>query len=127
MDFEGSETILLVEDDESLLRVLSVILHNSGYEVLTARDGEEGLAAAQSALQEIDLLVSDMEMPKISGLTLLEKIRGTRPELPVIFISGYTAEVLAGKNLPVRATFFLKKPFSLDEILEMIRGILDRP
>ncbi len=123
--FEGSETILLVEDDESLLRILSLLMRERGYEVLAARDGEEALGLALRHLPEIDLLVSDLVMPKMLGKALADKLHQEKPEVQVLFFSGYLLDDLADPDLSGPGFHFIQKPFSIEDVLKKARQILD--
>src|SRR5262249_21978009 len=118
------ETILFVEDEPSLRAVNERILSGGGYRVLVAEDGRAALDVA--ALGEpIDLLVTDVMMPHLSGPQLAEKLRETRPDLPVIYLSGYAEPILNMRNsLPERTTL-VTNPVAADQLLDRVRDALD--
>lgn len=120
----GSETILLVEDDEPVRAVAAEMLTNCGYNVLECAGGRDALAKALSYPKSIDLLMTDMIMPKVSGREVAEKFMELRPGKPVLLVSGYAGELPdALVNLPnVR---FLSKPFTFHTLTTAVRTILD--
>jgi PAS domain S-box-containing protein len=122
----GHETILLVEDEELVRMMLLEVLKAAGYNVLDARQGADALVLAGQHTGPIDLLITDMTMPGFSGSELARRLTEKRPDMRVLFISGYTDQEAAqwGKlNQPVQ---FLQKPFHPDALLAKARGILDR-
>lgn len=121
----GSETILLVEDETGVRELASEFLRAGGYEILEASDGEEALTCAVNHPGRIHLLLTDMVMPRISGMELAEQLRNSRPDVPVIFMTGYTE--FAGKNnLKLSDEMkVLQKPFSRSILLERVREVLD--
>ena len=117
---EGA-TILLVEDEEIVHTIVEEILRDHGYTVLGARDGRQGLQLLEERGEAIDLLLTDVVMPELSGLELVEEARRLRPGLAVVVMSGYVgggAEV--DEALP-----FLQKPFTHDSLLDTVRDALD--
>ncbi len=123
----GSETVLLVED-EDLVRGLAVdVLELAGYTVLQAGHGEQALKLCEAHRGKIDLMVSDVIMPHISGPQLLERVRPLRPEMKVLFMSGYTAGAIEDHGALPRGTNFIQKPFTPDEFTQKVREVLDRP
>ena len=86
----GSEKILFVEDDDGIRNLFSAFLADQGYDVHTARDGEQGLRVFDRQEGELDLLLTDIVMPKMGGLELAGEMRDSRPELKILFISGYS-------------------------------------
>ena len=122
----GSETILLVEDDEAVMRMTSKILKGNGYHVIEAGNGVEGFAVATKGDHpEIDLLVTDVIMPKMTGKTLSDKLRREYPDLKVLFISGYTDNATVRESLLDEGVSFLQKPFSPQSLAEKVRDIID--
>ncbi len=122
----GTETVLLVEDEELVRLMLVEVLKAADYNVLDARHGADALELAERHTGPIDLLVTDMTMPGFSGSELAKRLAGPRPKMRVLFISGYTDEEAAhlGKvNQPVQ---FLQKPFHPDAFLTKTRQILDQ-
>jgi len=121
----GGETILLVEDDEAVRELVLMILRNAGYTVLEASNPEAALELAAKQSAQIDLLLSDIVMPSISGTRLVVLLRMSKPALKVILMSGYAAETLA-RQAPVPAgVTFIEKPFTRDSLLIAIRKTLD--
>jgi signal transduction histidine kinase len=120
----GNETILVVEDETAVRELASEFLKAGGYKVLEARDGTEGLKFAMSYQDNIHLLLTDMVMPRMSGADLAQKLRSLRPEVRVIFMSGYSE--FSGKNLERMSdeANALQKPFSRSTLLAKVREVL---
>jgi signal transduction histidine kinase len=119
------ETILVVEDEPALLRVVTRILQRNDYSVLAAANGAEALALA--ADHEFDLLLTDAVMPGISGFELAERVRQTRPEASVLFMSGYSPDLAGpGRALPVD-TALIQKPFTQRALLDAVRTAIATP
>jgi CheY-like chemotaxis protein len=121
----GEETILLVEDEESLRSVTQEFLSNKGYQVIVAEDFQKALDAAEKNPRHIDLLMTDVVLPGASGPTLADRLAISRPEMKVLFVSGYTADALVHGDLHRTDFAFLSKPFSLNTLARKIRAILD--
>jgi PAS domain S-box-containing protein len=117
----GSEVILLVEDDPALRGLVSRVLRSEGYNVLEASNGIDGLLTAASDPRDIDLLLTDVVMPRLGGRELAEKLRATRPRIRVLFTSGYMETPVAP------AEQFLPKPFTASALLQQIRQTLGGP
>jgi hypothetical protein len=121
---KGSEVILLVED-EDMVRVLArKILEASGYVVLDARNGREGLALCETHEGPIDLLVSDVVMPELGGRELVEAALKLRPGMKVMFMSGHTQDVVLKEGVQ-KGTAFLQKPFTTVGLAQRVRETLD--
>jgi two-component system, cell cycle sensor histidine kinase and response regulator CckA len=121
-----NETILLVEDEAALLFVTSRGLAILGYQVLTATNGPEALAIWERHSDAIDLMITDMRMPKgLSGLQLAEKLWEMKPSLKVIIMSGYSTEIVKDNTMSSRHYTFLAKPFAIKSLSEVVRGCLD--
>ena len=122
----GTETVLLAEDEPSVRFVAAEALRRSGYTVLEAANGEEAVRVAhERGMANIDLLVTDVAMPRMGGMELCERLRATCPGIKVLFISGYAAGAIArngGSNSDVP---FLPKPFSPAAIAHKVREVLD--
>jgi CheY-like chemotaxis protein len=119
------ETILVVEDEPALLRVVTRILQRNDYSVLAAANGTEALALAVD--HEFDLLLTDAVMPGISGFDLADRVRQTRPQSSVLFMSGYSPDLAgAGRGLPVD-TALVQKPFTQRALLEAVRAAIATP
>jgi len=125
-DLTGEGTILLVEDEDPVRAVNARALSARGYTVIEAASGVEALEAMAARDAPVDLVVSDVVMPEMDGPTLLRELRKSHPDLKVIFVSGY-AEDAFRKNLPEGEDFnFLAKPFSLKQLVEMVKKTLGR-
>lgn len=120
----GSETILLAEDEEQLRKLYATLLSRLGYRVLETTTAEEALAIGIEHLRAIDLVISDVVMPGISGPELAHRLQELRPDLPVMLISGYTAEVLKPHDLNHPGRTFLQKPFEPIDLARRVRAML---
>lgn len=120
----GSETILLVEDEPALRTKIHDILESAGYHVLAAPDGHQAFRLALRDVQPIDLLLTDMVMPKMSGPRLAERLRTLRPYTKVLYISGYPGAG-AGVTELQSLSNFIQKPFTKDTLLRRVRMVLD--
>jgi two-component system cell cycle sensor histidine kinase/response regulator CckA len=118
----GTGTILLVEDEPMVRTVAERALTRHGYKVLTANNGEEALEVIDQG-DEIALLISDVVMPLMDGPTMVREARKTRPDLPILFMSGYAEEQLR-KSIDIDNVAFLPKPFSVQELAEAVRKVL---
>jgi two-component system cell cycle sensor histidine kinase/response regulator CckA len=118
----GTGTILLVEDEAMVRTVAERALTRHGYKVLTANNGEEALEIIDRG-DEIALLISDVVMPLMDGPTMVREARKTRPDLPILFMSGYAEEQLR-KSIDIANVAFLPKPFSVQELAEAVRKAL---
>ncbi|MBA4423491.1 MAG: hypothetical protein C0390_10425, partial [Syntrophus sp. (in: bacteria)] len=121
----GTETILVVEDEESLLAVARINLEEMGYRVLAAQSPRQALAIAEEFAGEIHLLLTDVVMPGMNGRELLERLRPLRPVMRCLFMSGYTADVIAHRGVLDEEFSFLPKPFSSLELARKVREVLD--
>jgi len=122
----GTETILIAEDDYHVRNMIVTSLTKFGYCVIDAADGQEALDKFRTHEMEIDLVVLDAIMPKKNGKELYDIVKATRPELEVLFISGYTTEIIHKKGLFEEGLEFLLKPVSSVELHGKIREMLDR-
>jgi signal transduction histidine kinase len=122
----GSETILLAEDEAPVRTVAARILRKSGYTVLEAADGHEALALWDAHGNRIDLVVSDMVMPNMGGRELATAVRARRPDVRLLFLSGYTEDVAQMGSLLAAGNVFLEKPFSEEKLASKVREALDR-
>ena len=121
------ETILLAEDERGILNITHRMLSQQGYLVLAARTPQEALRIAREHPKPIDLLVTDVIMPEMNGRTLAGELIGLHPGLRCLFISGYTADILAHQEVLEDGVAFLQKPFTPQVLLGRVREILDRP
>jgi two-component system, cell cycle sensor histidine kinase and response regulator CckA len=121
----GSETILLVEDDDAVRAVAERALLRFGYDVLAAARGEDALRIAEEHPDSIDLLLTDIMMPGMNGVEVAASVARARPGIQVFFMSGYADQDLVRQGLLETGTHFLQKPFTPQELAARIRGILD--
>jgi hypothetical protein len=121
------ETILLVDDEDGLRDLAQEILEAHGYRVLVARDGAEALTLAQHHAGPIDLLLTDVVMPKLSGRQVAEQLASGRPAMRVLYMTGYTDDVALRQGLAQATTALLPKPFTPDRLLRRVREVLDAP
>jgi PAS domain S-box-containing protein len=124
-DDGDGETILLVEDEDAVRRLTSRILSEHGYDVIPADGIDAALAVWQERGAQIDLLLTDVVMPGMSGAALAERLRGERSKLPVLFMSGYTSGVVAREG-PPEGVAVVEKPFSSQGLLRSVRQVLGR-
>lgn len=122
----GNETVLLVEDEDSVRRIASVALETQGYRVLPASSAAEGIEIFKHYGDEIKLLVSDLVMPGMGGGQLAKELRRLRPSLKVLFISGYTEEICVQQGVMTSMESFLAKPFKPSTLARKVRTILDQ-
>ena len=123
-DLRGSETILLVEDDDAVRRLATEILEEEGYRVLSAGDGDAALAVVAEHEGELDLLLTDVVLPGLRGPKLAATIREQVSGLRVVYLSGYAAEELDRLDVGAEHAGFLAKPFKARELLEKVREVL---
>jgi CheY-like chemotaxis protein len=124
---QGSETILVAEDQRAVRTFTVAALRERGYRVLEASDGNEATAVAGRHSGELHLLLTDVVMPGMNGKELSERLKDLHPRMKVLFISGYTADVIAHRGVLDRGVAFLHKPFSPEEAARKVREVLDRP
>jgi len=120
----GWETVLVVEDTEQVRRLAGRVLRERGYTVLSTADPEEALEMAEAHDGPIHLLMADLVLPKMSGRELGERLRAHRPEIRVLYMSGYTQETVFQRGLLGRDVVFLQKPFSIEALLAKVSQIL---
>jgi PAS domain S-box-containing protein len=123
----GSETVLLVEDQPGLRELLCDMLQEAGYRVLAAADGRAALAQSAAHADPINLLVTDVVMPGMNGRELLEQVRGVRPAIRALFISGYTSDVIGRTGAHLEGARLLEKPFGRESLLRAVRDALSGP
>lgn len=116
--------ILVAEDDPMISKTISFKLKKSGFEVVNAKDGKEALEKV--AEMHFDLLVTDMMMPIVSGLELVEKIRKTQPKTPILLLSAVGNEDLVLKAFELGADDYVKKPFSPNELMIRVQKLLNK-
>jgi DNA-binding NtrC family response regulator len=123
----GSETILLVEDEAALRHLARLILERKGYKVLEATIGRHALHVARQHAGTIDLLVTDVVMPLMGGQELAQKLAPERPQMRVLFMSGYTDSALVRSGVYTGEVVLIQKPFLPDQLADKVREMLDAP
>ena len=124
-EHEGCETVLLVEDEESVRELVRETLAIRGYKVLEAENGESGLRVAESCGEHIDILITDVVMPGIGGRELAKKLLLARPGISVLYLSGYTEDAVVHQGGLMPGTAFLQKPFTLQSLAKKVRDVLN--
>jgi CheY-like chemotaxis protein len=121
----GTETILLVEDDEAILNLGRTILENLGYTVLAAPTPGYAIHLVQEHPGDLHLLITDVVMPEMNGRELAGKLGAFLPNLKCLYMSGYTADVIAHRGILEEGVNFIQKPFGSDELAAKVRQVLD--
>jgi PAS domain S-box-containing protein len=121
---EGTETVLLVEDEESVRQLVAETLASRGYKVIEAENGEEALKLAASLRETIHLVITDVVMPGISGRELARELLKSRPQSKVLFLSGYSEDAVMHQGVIEPETAFLQKPFTLQHLARKVREVL---
>jgi CheY-like chemotaxis protein len=119
------ETVLLVEDEDSILKIVRRILEKLGYAVLSANSPMEAISLAAEHADEINLLITDVVMPEMNGRELSERLQGLYPNLKALFMSGYTADIIANRGVLEGDVSFIEKPFSKKDLAFKVREVLD--
>jgi PAS domain S-box-containing protein len=120
----GAGTILLVEDQEAVRTLTKAVLRQYGYHVIEAFDGEEAIAVANRFSGQIHLLLTDVILPGMNGRVVSERLKGLRPDVKVLFMSGYTADLIAHRGALDCGVAFLRKPFSPEQLAAKVRDVL---
>lgn len=123
----GNETILLIEDEDGLRQMLSNSLGKHGYTVLTAKDGLEAVELFRKNAESIDLVFTDIGLPGLDGLSVINEIRTLKPRMKVLACSGFLNPELRVSLAMQSITDFIQKPFVPDQMLERIRNVLSGP
>ncbi len=123
----GPETVMLVEDEDGVRRLVRGVLQSHGYNVLEATDASDALRIAQETESAIDLLLTDVVMPGMSGRELADRLLRDRPETRLLYMSGYTEDTILLHGVRTSGTAFLCKPFPPDLLLRRVREVLDCP
>jgi CheY-like chemotaxis protein len=122
----GSETVLVVEDDESLRDVTVALLESAGYKVLQAASAESAVVLGQDLTRSIDLLLTDVLMPGMGGVELSTHLRTLRPDLRVLLMSGYAGDLIARYGAIEPETALMEKPFTRHDLLSRIQTVLHK-
>jgi len=125
-DLNGSETVFIVEDDDKLRNLTRKILERYGYSALEAENGEDALRFSEEYEGQIDLILTDVVMPKMSGKELAEQLKSLRPEIKVVYMSGYTGNAIVHHGILPPWLNFLEKPFTPECLARKVREVLDR-
>jgi len=123
----GTETILLVEDELGVRQLVREMLHRLGYKIHEASNGADAVRIFAQHQNTIDLLLTDVIMPQMSGRDLAERLKALQPLLKVLYISGYTDDMLAHHGVLESNVYLLQKPFAPDELAKKLREVLDAP
>jgi two-component system cell cycle sensor histidine kinase/response regulator CckA len=121
----GSETVLLVEDEDGVRELMWKVLTDHGHTVLEARHGRDALTLVANHHHPIQLLVSDVVMPEMGGGELADQLLADRPDMKVLLISGYTNDEVVRRGISRNDTAFIQKPFTGEELMRKVRGVLD--
>jgi CheY-like chemotaxis protein len=121
---DGAETVLVVEDEEALLKLAREFLEDSGYHVLEARNGTEALEVSDSFKGRIHVVLTDVVMPKMNGWELAKRLSLRRPDTKVLYCSGYADDTVVRQGLLDPEVNFLRKPFTLDTLQRTLRDVL---
>ncbi|HEV8358583.1 MAG TPA: PAS domain S-box protein [Gemmatimonadales bacterium] len=122
----GSETVLVVEDEPQVRVLLQRLLAQQGYRVLAAADGDEALALSRAHPGAIQLLVTDVVLPRMNGREVARRLDADRPGLPVLYVSGHTEDAIVDRGVLESGLDFLPKPYTRTEVLRRVREALDR-
>jgi CheY-like chemotaxis protein len=121
----GNETILIIEDEEFLIEYMEGVLRGKGYQTLTARDGEAAIEIYKNHGKDIDLVVSDLGLPRLSGRDVFTRLKEINPGLKLVVASGYIEPELRTEMTRSGAKEFLQKPYQPSAILKCVRKVLD--
>jgi len=120
------ETVLLVDDEVVIINVVKSILEGMGYNVLIARCGEDAIEVYKKNGQEIDLVILDMSMPSMGGSETYDSLKDVNPDVKVLLTSGYSIDGQASEILERGCDGFIEKPFTINELSQKLRGILEK-
>jgi|GEM_PF-508833 len=124
---EGSETVLVVEDQDEVRKLALAVLESFGYRTLEASSGGEALLVAESHRGPIHLLLTDVVMPHVTGKQLADRLTVVRPEMKVLYMSGYTAEVISRQGVPDSGIEYIPKPFTPEALALTVQRVLGKP
>lgn len=124
---QGSETVLVVEDEEILLELIQEVLEMHGYQVLAALDGNEAMELCERHPSPIHLMLTDVMLPNQNGRELAEYLSPLHPEMKILFMSGYTEEAMMFQGLVETALPFIQKPFTPMDLVRRVRETIECP
>jgi two-component system cell cycle sensor histidine kinase/response regulator CckA len=122
----GHETILLVEDEDDVRALAREVLERLGYTVVEASDGAQALHVYVKERERNDLILTDVEMPRMSGREMVDRVRASRPDMRVLYMSGYTGDAIVRHGVLDQSMLLLGKPFTPVALIAKIREVLDR-
>ena len=122
----GNETVLIVEDDASVLKLAKTMLEKFGYTVLTTNTPAEAIRLAEANASTIHLVLTDIIMPEMNGRELANQLRILNPNFNILFMSGYTADVIAHRGMLDKGECFIHKPFSINDLAVKMREALEQ-
>jgi len=125
-DLNGRQTVMVVEDQVEVRNYAAKVLQLHGYQVVVAANAGEALLAVEDSTGQLDLLLTDVIMPRMSGRELAERMTALRPDLRVLFMSGYTDDVVVGHGVQEHTSRFVQKPFTPEELLRAVQEALGR-
>jgi two-component system, cell cycle sensor histidine kinase and response regulator CckA len=117
-------TFLIVEDEQLMLRLMEKILRNQGYQVLTAADGEEAIRLYRNHKQEIDVVLLDMGLPKMTGWDVLLEMKDENPDVRIVIASGYLEPEAKSKMYGAGIRHFVNKPYMAEEVVETLQNLI---
>lgn len=120
----GSGTVLVVEDDPNVLAMTTDMLEQIGYTIITASNPAQAIKLCQDPVLKIDMVISDVIMPTMNGREMVEQIKSMRPDIKVLFMSGYTSDIIASKGVLESGMNFLMKPFNMTSLNDKIKDVL---
>lgn len=126
LTYRGIETVLLVEDDDVVRDIARAMLEQNGYQVIVASSGEQALKLIENHTGSLDILLTDVIMPGMNGKELYAKLQKSHKEVAVLFMSGYTDNVITDQAILDKDIQFIEKPFSIEGLTSMVRSVLDR-
>ena len=121
----GNETILLIEDDAAVRRVTKALLEHLGYGIIEASNGEQGIELYLKNRDKVQLVITDIIMPKLSGKDVHDELRKFKPDVKILFMSGYTADIIQQKGFENERANFISKPLKVEELSRKLREVLD--
>ena len=123
---QGTETVLIVEDDKEVRKLAARILENQGYKILEAAQGSEALPLCKEHRNPIHLVLADVVMPGLDGRELAERVKSFHPGMKVLYMSGYTDNAIIHHGVLEKGMNYIQKPFTLDGLARKVREVLDK-